>query len=68
MIESHELRYPTTKEEYKSKEKVTKDAPAPPKKVSFLQRFFIHKNDNLIKMTAALPLDHSFPGNHFNLR
>jgi len=68
MVESRGLSYSCAEENYPIEEVALREAPVSPKKVSFLKRFFIHRDDALIKMTAAIPLDHSFPGNHFNLR
>lgn len=68
MIDSHELCYASARERYEVKETMAQETSKPQKKVSFFKRFFIHDDDDLIKLTAAVPLDHSFPGNHFNLR
>lgn len=68
MIESNELHCCAPAEFFEAEEVTAEELSQSPKKVSFFERFHIYTNDVLLKLTAGIRIDNSFPGNHWHMR
>lgn len=61
MVENSKLYFSSCAEQCETEE-IGPKAPPPPAKISFFERFFIHANDVLVGLTAALKVPHSSGG------